>query len=333
MLGGDGADTLDGGADNDSLSGGEGNDSLLGGAGNDMLDGGVGNDILLGGDGMDTLVGGGGADYLDGGSGRDTLFGGIGDTVFGGGTGDDNDILNLTEYGWQNVTIIPDPLDPENGIIQIFDPVTHVLIGTLTYYNIETMLVCFAAGTKILTKKGEVAVEDLRVGDLVRTRDHKLQRLRWIGRRDLGLGEMIAAPQLRPVRICKGALGKGLPLADLTVSPQHRMLVSGWRAEMLFGEAEVLVAATHLTHLPGITHLPARPVSYFHLLFDAHELVLSNGSWSESFQPAQRSLDDMDADQRRELFTLFPALAAEKIDYPAARVTLKGFEAKVLLAE
>ena len=304
---------------------GAGNDNLNGGAGDDSLNGGSGNDILLGGDGTDQLFGGDGSDYLDGGDGRDTLFGGIGDTVFGGAAGDDNDVLNLESYGWSNINIIPDALDPENGIIQILDPLTGAVIGTLTYYNIETFLVCFATGTQILTKRGEVAVENLRQGDLIRTRDHKWQPLRWIGRRDLGLGDLIVGPHLRPIRIAAGALGAGLPLHDLTVSPQHRMLVTGWRAEMLFGEPEVLIAATHLTHLPGIAQLPAKPVSFFHLMFDAHELVLSNGTWSESFQPAQRTLSEMDADQRAELFELFPDLNSEKPDYPAARVTLKGF--------
>ena len=122
-------------------------------------------------------------------------------------------------------------------------------------------------------------------------------------------------------------------MQDLTVSPQHRMLIGGWRAEMLFGEPEVLIAANHLTGLPGIAQIPARAVSYFHLLFDTHQLVLSNGTWSESFQPAEHSLSEMDDAQKAELFALFPNLAGPEIDYPAARVTLKSFEAKVLLAD
>jgi hypothetical protein len=156
--------------------------------------------------------------------------------------------------------------------------------------------------------------------------------LRWVGRRDLGLGDLIAGPHLRPIRISKGALGAGLPVEDLTVSPQHRIFFSGWRAEMLFGEPEVLIAATHLTHLPGIFQLPAKPVSFFHLMFDTHELVLSNGTWTESFQPAERTLSEMDESQRAELFELFPELNTERPSYPAARVTLKGFEAKLLMA-
>lgn len=347
--GGDGNDTLDGGADNDSLLGGLGDDALAGGAGDDLLDGGGDNDLLdggtghdtisggagadtlLGGDGNDILTGGDGPDILDGGAGNDTMVAGIGDTVYGGASRGEADVLDLSQYGWENVTLVPDPLNPLNGTAQIFDPTTGALLGTLSYFNISQVLVCFAEGTMILTQKGEVPVERLKAGDLIRTRDHKAQRLRWIGRKDLGLGDLIASPHLRPVRIAQGSLGGGLPLSDLTVSPQHRILVGGWRAEMLFGEAEVLVPAVQMTHLPGITRAVPRPVSYFHLLFDQHELVLSNGAWSESFQPARRTLADMDPGQRQELLALFPDLAGAKADYPAARMTLKGYEARALL--
>lgn len=347
--GGDGADLIDGGTGNDALSGGLGDDSLAGGAGNDLLDGGgdndlleggtgddtiaggIGADTLLGGDGNDVLTGGDGNDLLDGGAGNDTMFAGIGDSVYGGALLGEQDVLDLSVYGWENVTLVPDTLNPLNGIAQIYDPLTGALLGTLSYFNIAQVLVCFAAGTLILTQKGEVPVERLKAGDLVRTRDHKLQPLRWVGRKDLGLGDVIAGPHLRPVKIAKGALGDGLPLAELAVSPQHRMLVGGWRAEMLFGVAEVLVPAVQLTHLPGVTRAAPRPVSYYHLLFDRHELVLSNGTWSESFQPAERTLAEMDEGPRRELLARFPDLAGPGIDYPAARMTLKGFEARALL--
>ncbi len=185
----------------------------------------------------------------------------------------------------------------------------------------------------ILTQRGEVAAEKLKVGDMIRTRDHKLPKLRWLGRRDLGPGDMIAGPHLRPIRIDRRALGHGLPLENLTVSPWHRLLVPGWRAEMLFGEPEVLVAATHLSHLPGISRPPARPVSYFHPLFDQHEPVPFNGRWSESFQPAKRTLKEMDPAQRVDLFKKFPARSGPEINYPAARATLSAFEARVLLPQ
>jgi hypothetical protein len=115
------------------------------------------------------------------------------------------------------------------------------------------------------------------------------------------------------------------------VSPQHRMLVSTARAEMLFGEAEVLVAAVHLVGRPGITRARVAQVSYIHLLFDQHEIILADGVWTESFQPGTATLDGMDAPQRAEVLALFPQLAWGAL-FPAARITLKAHEARVLLS-
>jgi len=60
-------------------------------------------------------------------------------------------------------------------------------------------------------------------------------------------------------------------------------------------------------------------------------VVLSDGTWSESFQPGDRTLAGLDDAARDELFALFPELARGAA-YPAARPTLKRFEAKVLTA-
>jgi len=125
-----------------------------------------------------------------------------------------------------------------------------------------------------------------------------------------------------------------VPVRDLVVSRQHRMLVSGPRAELLFGEPEVLVPAVGLIGLPGIAEGPAEPVTYLHFMFDRHEIVLGNGAWSESFQPGDRTLGGLDAPQRDELMRLFPELDGAvdpALAYPAARVTLKGYESRILM--
>src|SRR6185436_8134529 len=53
-----------GGNGNDTITGGAGNDVLYGDAGNDTLTGAAGNDVLIGGDGSDRLVGSAGNDIL-----------------------------------------------------------------------------------------------------------------------------------------------------------------------------------------------------------------------------------------------------------------------------
>jgi Ca2+-binding RTX toxin-like protein len=335
LIGGSGNDSLYGGDGADSVSGGAGNDSLFGDAGHDTLQGGVGNDSLFGGDGNDLLIGGAGADSISGGFGNDTIVigtgtDGFGDTVAGGENTGDFDVLDLTAWGWALTNVIYDLLNAENGTVQFLDSSGNV-IGTMTFTGIEQVIPCFTPGTLISTERGEVAVEDLRLGDRVVTRDNGLQTLRWVGSKRLSLADLIVKPALRPVEIGAGALGHGLPTRAMTVSPQHRMVIEGARAEMLFGEPEVLVAATHLTSLPGVEVKLSAAVRYVHVMFDRHEIVCANGAWTESFQPAQRMLDGMDRAQADEVLALFPELAGQEFDFPAARLSLKAHEARVLL--
>lgn len=193
---------------------------------------------------------------------------------------------------------------------------------------------CFTVGTLIETDEGRVPVEELMPGDRVLTRDHGFRTLQWVGTRHVGRAELMARPEFGPVRIARGALGGGLPDRDMMVSPQHRMLLWGARAELLFGRSEVLVVARHLVGLPGIVHLPDTPVTYVHVLCEKHELLRADGCWSESFQPGDLSLGALGAAQRDEILALFPELAGEQADsaFPAARMTLKAHEARALLA-
>jgi hypothetical protein len=277
------------------------------------------------------MFGGAGADTFVGGAGADTIFGGIGDVVDGGTSGSDFDVLNLT--GQAPFTIVRDPLNPLDGYVNFLNGAGAV-IGTLTFTNIEYIVSCFTPGTLIATQGGQVAIESLQVGDLVATRDHGVQPVRWIGSRTIAGAELATDPLLQPILIRAGALGHGLPLTDMRVSRQHRMLVTGPRAELLFGTDEVLVRAAHLLCLPGVSEDPQPEVTYLHVLFDRHEVIMADGAWSESFQPGDRSLAGMDHDQRDELLKIFPDLAdgGAVTQFEAARTTLKSFEARVLLA-
>ncbi|MCB6179513.1 Hint domain-containing protein [Rhodobacter sp. Har01] len=335
LYGDDGNDTILGGAGNDTLSGGDGNDSLVGGAGADLVDGGDGNDTLVAGDG-DTVLGGDGDDLISvsglasisGGAGSDTILGSVGSSIDGSEDGDEIDVLDLTGMG--PLSISYEPGNPENGVVTFYNGLGQIT-GTMSFSNIETVVPCFTPGTRIACEGGERLVESLRPGDRVMTRDNGLQVLRWAGCKRLTRDELVADPRLQPVQIGAGALGDGLPLRDMRVSRQHRMLVTGARAELFFGSDEVLVRAEHLVGQPGIVNVVETEVTYVHLLFDRHEVVLSDGAWSESFQPGDRTLAGMDDDARDELFRLFPDIAAGA-DYPSARLTLKRFEAQVLLA-
>lgn len=156
---------------------------------------------------------------------------------------------------------------------------------------------------------GARRIETLKVGDLVCTQDHGAVPIRWIGQRALSSCELALNPKLNPILIPKGALGAGLPRRDLQVSPQHRMLIRSKIAQRLFGEHEVLIPACKLLGHQGITqHTPKEGVTYIHLLFDRHEILISDGTPSESLYPGPQALASLGQAACDELFTLFPDL-------------------------
>jgi hypothetical protein len=75
-------------------------------------------------------------------------------------------------------------------------------------------------------------------------------------------------------------------------------------------------------------------VTYHHVMFDRHEVILADGAWSESFQPGDRSLGCVGAPVRDEILRLFPDLATPEglRAYGAARPTLRAHEAGLIRA-
>jgi hypothetical protein len=171
-------------------------------------------------------------------------------------------------------------------------------------------VLCFTQGTLIDTPDGPRLIEVLRPGDLVTTLGNGSQPLRWIGSRRITAFEMVQTPELQPVEFATGAIGNARPL---WVSPQHRILLNDWRAQVFFGEDEVLIPAKAMVNDRTIRQvLPAEGVTYIHLLFDRHEIILCEGALSESFHPGETGLQSLDEAQRRELDLLFPGLELER---------------------
>lgn len=336
LYGDDGSDTMSGGVGQDQIFGDEGDDLLRGGDDGDRLKGGDGNDVLFGddgddrvegSDGQDTLTGGAGDDTLLGGADQDRIFGGAGDSVDGGSTGIDFDTLDLTGAG--DFRIIFSPTNNEDGRVEFLDAGGGVT-GSLDFKDIESIVPCFTLGAQIATPLGERAIESLREGDKVLTRDNGPQEIRWIGRKRVSHADLVSHPEMCPIFLPAGCLGPGQPARDMMVSPNHRMLICSPRAGLHFADHEVLAAAKHLLH-SGAQEL-ARPVTYVHIMFDQHEVVLSDGAWSESFQPGDLSMGGIDGAQRQELLALFPELATAggREEYIAARRSLKRHEAEIL---
>lgn len=235
------------------------------------------------------------------------------------------DLLNLTGPQVKKIAFEPDAPDASR--------VTYGCGTTLTYAQIAQVIPCFTPGTRIATPKGEKPVESLKIGDRVVTRDNGIRHITWAGQKTMQMQDLQISASMRPVLIRAGALGQGLPERDMIVSPNHRVLVVSDKAKRHFRESEVLIAAKHLTHLKGITPAAQPRATYIHFMCETHEIVLSDGAWTESFQPGDDTLQGIDADQREELFLLFPELATKEglRRYRAARKTLQQTNDAVMI--
>lgn len=309
-------DTLRGEAGNDTLVNTSGTDLLDGGADDDSLVGGSNNDVLLGGEGNDTLVATGGLAYLSGGSGDDSLFtsgydaqtldGGEGnDTITPLGTGDrvvlagdGDDVIDLRgipndgsakfiDVGRGDDRIIVNDFDPSfvgtvPGSVEIngqeYTYNTSYVGQGYTIYTpqLASVIVCFVAGTRIMTDQGERAIETLRAGDLVVMapgRGTAYRPVRWIGRRMVDLDGHPDPKIAAPIVIMPGALAEGVPFRTLRVSPEHGLMVDGR-----------LIPAGLLVDGETIFQQPPRGrVLYFHVELDVHDVLIAEGAPTESY--------------------------------------------------
>ncbi|WP_323766881.1 Hint domain-containing protein [Marinovum sp.] len=179
-------------------------------------------------------------------------------------------------------------------------------------------MACFTAGTRIRTARGEVPVEEISVGDLVWTLDHGFQPVRWVGHSRLGEAALAHNPHLKPVLIPAGVLRS---TADLLVSPQHCLLMKA-------GGQSMLVRAKHLGELDGPVRVARgkRDVAYHHLMFDRHQILLSNGVLSESFYPGPQAMKALSSINRVRILAMLPRLldaAPEEAYGPTARPVLR----------
>ena len=132
---------------------------------------------------------------------------------------------------------------------------------------------CFAAGSQIDTPVGPVAVEHLKSGDAVRLASGGTRAVKWIGWRQIDLRRHVDPEAVRPIRIKAHAIADGAPRRDLLVSPDHAILVDGKLIP-----ARLLRNGTTIVEEHG-----CQSVTYYHVEFDAHDVLLAEGLASESY--------------------------------------------------
>lgn len=219
----------------------------------------------------------------------------------------------------------------EGGFPPIGETLTFVSAqeGPSVPYSTLAFPPCFTRGCQVMTPNGPRLIEDLEIGDLVETEDHGAQPIRWVATTRLPAASLRAQEGLRPVVIRADAFGAGCPARDTIVSQQHRVLVSGWQAALLYGEDEVLVPAKKLLNDHSILLADAETdVEYFHLIFDAHEILTVDGLKSESFLPSAEMAQIIP--MREEFLAIFGAETLEDIQVLPARVCVSDRTAELL---
>ena len=169
-------------------------------------------------------------------------------------------------------------------------------------------------------------MEKLEPGTLVHTRDNGLQPLRWVGSRAVPGQDDLAPVSLDPVLFAEAR-------APLLVSPQHRILWEGPRAQLLFGSREVFVPAKHLADAGLARRAACDSVTYMHLMLPAHEVIFANGVPTESFFPGDEALIGLDPAAREEMFRIFPELRSGAAGFTqTARPCIRAHETALLVA-
>jgi ELWxxDGT repeat protein len=138
--------------------------------------------------------------------------------------------------------------------------------------SFAALVPCFATGTRIRTLRGDVAVEDLAVGQMAVTHDGQAAPIRWIGTRKVGSASHPAPASLWPVRVAAGAFGCGLPTRDLLLSPDHAVFSDG-----------VLIPVRYLVNGDSVAQVRVASVSYWHVELDRHAVLLAEGLAVESY--------------------------------------------------
>jgi len=173
---------------------------------------------------------------------------------------------------------------------------------------------CFAAGTRIATERGEVAVEDLRVGERVQTvLGGGLAEVIWVGRRAVDCARHAQPKKVWPVRVAAGAFGPGQPHTDLLLSPDHAVYVE-----------QVLIPVKYLINASTIVQVPVERVTYHHIELAEHDVLLAEGLPAESFLDMR---DGSNYANRPGPVRLYPDYAARMWEaFGCARLVVTGAE-------
>jgi hypothetical protein len=203
-------------------------------------------------------------------------YGGLSFTL---NTGTPGSVSETITFAPRDATTVPATVttaDPESGTIvpgaaAVTDPVAADL-PAITLTVTADVMPCFHAGTRIATPGGPVAVESLRVGDLVSTASGGARPIVWLGHRHVDCRRHPRRDEVLPVRVRRDAFGPGRPHRTLLLSPDHAVFCAG-----------VLIPVRHLIDGRAIAQVARAAVTYWHVELDRHDVILAEGLACESY--------------------------------------------------
>ena len=180
-------------------------------------------------------------------------------------------------------------LSQNGSVVSVIEISNGATLGVLTFDtaanaaaavadNAIVLVPCFAAGTRIATRRGEVAVEAIGIGDRVQVLlgggadGDGFAEVVWVGRREVDCAGHAQPRKVWPVRVAAGAFGPGRPHSDLWLSPDHAVFVG-----------EELIPVRCLVNGSTIAQVPVQRVMYHHVELAEHDVLLAQGLPAESF--------------------------------------------------
>lgn len=253
------------------------------------------------------------------------------------------DTVTVTLVDGSTVTITGTTFYLANGV-EVFTPTDGSVLQDATLVSSSYTTVqgdldvntdlgppCLTQGTMIETAYGPRPVEQLKPGMQIIGHDGRHLTLRVVLKTSFSARDMLENPKLYPVRIAAGALGCGLPHRDLVVSRQHRMLVNAPVVRRMLGVSDVLLAAIKLTEIPGIfVDRSLSSLTYYHLVFDHHEIIVAEGAATESLYTGPEALRSVPEAALEELMLMFPGMHDQPAMIAPAALIPAGCEQKQL---
>lgn len=134
---------------------------------------------------------------------------------------------------------------------------------------------CFLKGTRILTSRGEVQIEDLGIGDLVKTMRGEELPIKWIGRNTFRRNGTSWHKRVVPIRVSRFAIDDHTPDRDLYLSPLHALFIDGFLMPV-----RDLVNGTSIA---PVVPTDSETIEYFQIVLNTHEVVWAEGAPAETF--------------------------------------------------